>query len=137
MITLTDASNALITVDLPSDLRWDNEYDTSFVRRKKTRTIGGAMIINTGLMAYGQPINLIGDQSSSWIKRIDLDKLRLMYDNPAGEYDLLYNGVTTRVVFDYSTTDGSPVDSRPVIDCDNPPPEAYYYFKLKLLTTEP
>ncbi|MBS9779666.1 MAG: hypothetical protein KGV51_03480 [Moraxellaceae bacterium] len=69
------------SIDLPQDMRWEDEFSWNKVAQSApVYTLTGAMIIQQGTKKAGRPITLTGDWV--WHKRADLETLRDWTDSP-------------------------------------------------------
>lgn len=68
-ITLTSGST---TIELPSGLRWTDEFDWNPVAQSIETGLTGAPIIQQGTRQAGRPLTLEGGRQWAWITRSDL-----------------------------------------------------------------
>ncbi|MFM9881197.1 MAG: hypothetical protein ACKVOO_12405 [Burkholderiaceae bacterium] len=66
MLTLT--YNAL-TLTLPDDLSWSDEFTWSPIEQTKSYTTTGALLIEEGVRQAGRPITLEGGENRAWCTR--------------------------------------------------------------------
>ncbi len=112
-ITLT---NGGVTVELPPDLLWTDELTWSAVAQSKERGLWGALIVDAMARNGGRPITLQGDESSAWIDRGDVRKLRAWASQPGLRLALNLRGELFTVAFDHGEEEESrAISARPVI----------------------
>jgi len=71
--------NGELSVDLPADLEWVDEFLWTKVKEKVEVALDGALIIQTATQLKGRPITLRGG-SNVWLTREELSKLQAMMD---------------------------------------------------------
>ena len=121
-----------ITVTLPDDLLWSDEFDTSQVAQDRKRTITGALVIFEDTKIKGRSLKLESDDDSGWITRADLLALRSLCELEDTDCELIYRSITYKVRFDRSN--GSGIKAVPVVDCSDPSNDAKYALSLSLIT---
>lgn len=90
------------SVELPIDLRWDNEYDWNPVEQTKQRTLTGGLVISVATRTIGRPIVLAPeDDGSAWTPRSVLDQVRAWAAVPGQQMTLMLRGVAHTVIFDH------------------------------------
>jgi hypothetical protein len=110
-ITLNDGS---VTLTLPPDLYWSDEYNWNPVEQTAQRTITGAQVVSTALRVAGRPITLAPeDDQSAWMTREMVEQLRNWAAVPGQELELTLRGTTRTVVFRHQ--DGSGLEARPLV----------------------
>jgi len=115
---------------LPTDLIWIDEFDWTPVQQTQTRSITGALIIETGTKQAGRPITLSGGNDYGVITRATLTSLsaKLTANSPA--VLTLNDGRVFNVIFDHSKT---PIEAKPWIDYSDPIDADFYTLKINLL----
>ena len=134
MATTIEDIAQTITVTLPDDLLWANEFTTSQVAQDTKRTITGAMVIFEDTKLHGRSIELTSDEDSGWIVRSALLNLRALSELEDTDCNLVYRAVTYKVRFDRSN--GSGIKVIPVVDCSDPSNDSKYALSLALITVE-
>ncbi|QNM94898.1 hypothetical protein [Chitinimonas koreensis] len=74
-------SHTLDSLTLP-DLVWLDEHDWRPVAQTETRSLSGALIVETGTMTGGRPITLAGADNYALTTRSVVDQLRAMAAEP-------------------------------------------------------
>ena len=119
-------------VHLPDNLIWVDEFSTTQVAASHTRSLTGALIVQTSLKLAGRSIVLDG-QAGGWVTHTQLTALRLLLEvNPDKTFILDYRGITQDVIQNAST--GPALTSTAIVDYETPTAEDYYWINLKLLT---
>jgi len=117
MITLQYSTT---TLTLDPDLYWSDENDWHPVEQTVTRTVSGALVVNTAARVGGRPITLQPEnEGSAWMARATLDTLRSWAAVAGREMTLTLRGVARTVIFRHQ--DGA-IDATPVVhysDTDN------------------
>jgi hypothetical protein len=101
MISL--AYNA-VTLTLPADLAWSDEYDWHPVVQSSQHTTTGALLVESAVKQAGQLITLAGADDQAWITRAQCDQLKAWAALPGVTLSLLLRGVTYPVMFDHEKT---------------------------------
>lgn len=57
------------TLDLPDSMVWVDEFSWNPVQRSSEYSVGGALLVDTGIKLAGRPITLQADESAGWIRR--------------------------------------------------------------------
>lgn len=106
MITLAD--NA-VTLELPADMAWTDEFTWSPVKQAVTPMVTGSVLIEHSVQQSGRPITLAGGQDRAWVSYGDIVQLKSWADEPGLELTLTIRGVSRSVVFRHE-------DSAPALD---------------------
>lgn len=114
MITLTNGAVSLV---LPVDLDWPDEWSWSPVKTKTEPSITGSLIVDTAAQVGGRLITLQSSPTSGWIARADLATIRSWADDPATTMTLTLRGTPRAVVFDHEK---GAVEAAPVADYSDP-----------------
>ena len=127
----------LDTVTLPDDLQWANEFEWNQAAQSQTRTLSGAMEIQSESLLYGRPIRLVGGQDGAWISRAIARAIRTLEADPARILTLtgLYDEAPLAVVFDRSS--GPAFESQMILRYADPNDNTWYSCALRLITVEP
>lgn len=129
MITLSDGT---ITVNLSEDLYWSDEFSWNPVEQSVSRTITGAMVVESSLMTGGRPITLgTIDESSAWTPYSEVVKLKQLAQVPGKVMQLIMKGVSRDVMFRHSDRDV--IDARAVVPFSNPEADDNYLVTIKLM----
>jgi hypothetical protein len=70
-----------ISIDLPDDLYWSDEFAWCPVAQQQDRTLQGTLIVEESVMTAGRPITLEGADDMAWVTRekmLQLETLRNM-----------------------------------------------------------
>lgn len=129
MITISDGST---TIDLPSDLIWSDEFDTTQVAQSLQRTLSGALVRFESQKHEGRKITLNSDIDSGWTDRATVKLLRAMFEIADQALELSFHGETYDVIVDRSS--GSGLRAVPVIDCSDASDDSKYSVSIDLLT---
>lgn len=121
----------LDSVNLPVDLTWTDEFDWSPILQSKNYTLTGALVIESGKMLAGRPITLTGDQNSAWASRATVKSLYALLATDPTMTLTLNDARTFSVKFNH---DSGPIQSKPIIDYNNPADSDVYALTLKFIT---
>ena len=121
----------LDTLTLPTDLIWIDEFDWTPVQQSQSRTITGALIIESGIKTKGQSITLAGDNESGMIARSDLKLLQAKLNSTATMVLTLNDARTFNVIFDHSK---NPIEAKQWIDYSDTLDADFYTLKINLIT---
>ena len=69
-----------ISVDLPNDLFWSDEFSWNPVGQNAERTLTGTLIIEESVAVAGRPITLEGAEDMAWVTRETVLKLASLRD---------------------------------------------------------
>lgn len=105
------------SITLPDDLFWSDEYLWRAVEQRKTYSITGALLIESGLKAAGQPITLVSGDGAAWVTRTVLDTIQTAARIAGQQLTLNYRGTAYTVMFDH---ENGAVESQPVVDFSDP-----------------
>lgn len=120
----------LDTLTLPTDLLWVNEFDWTPVQQTQSRSITGALIVESGIKTKGQSITLAGDNTSGMIALSDLKLLQAKLNNTSMVLTL-NDARTFNVIFDHTKT---PIEAKQQIDYSDPSDADFYTLKINLIT---
>ena len=112
MSTTLDLTCNGVTLSLPADLLWADEFDWHPVTQTRTYTTTGAMVLDVGTRQAGRPVTLQGADSAAWLTRAQCNTLRAWAALPAPELALALRGVAMTVAFDHER---SAFEARPVM----------------------
>jgi hypothetical protein len=120
------------TVVLSDDLFWADENNWNQVEQTATRTITGALIVQSAQRVGGRPITLQPpDDSSAWMSRDTVDQLRNLAAVAGREMTLTLRGSTYDVIFRHH--DGVAVEAKPVVFFRDEVPGDFYLCTLRLM----
>jgi len=121
----------LDTLELPGNLYWADEFAWAGAAQSVERTVSGGAVVESQLLAYGQPITLTG----AWATRAEVLALNDMQAQPATVRTLTLNDGSTRaVLFDIAA---GGVEAELLSPELNPTAETLYELTLHLITVEP
>lgn len=122
-----------ITLDaltLPDDLIWTDEFEWTPIQQNKAYTLTGALVVESGSKLAGRPVTLVGGDNAAWASR---SLITALYDKLTGDPTMtltLHDARSFNVKFMQET----PIQSKPVIDYNNPSSDDFYTLTLKLFT---
>jgi hypothetical protein len=100
------------SVDLHQDLYWDDEFSWAPVEQSVTRTITGALIVQSALRIGGRPITLRPfEEGCAWMQRSVLEQLRTWAAVAGQQMTLTLRGTARTVIFRHQDT---AIESSPV-----------------------
>lgn len=113
------AGSTPLSVNLPGNLLWVDEYGWSAITSVKKYTGEGALVVDQWPKLAGRPITLQGEQDRAWCDRGLLNTLRAWSsqfgaDNQPLVLTLAINGATYDVIFDHEQS--SPIQADPLTD---------------------
>lgn len=125
MITLTYNDT---TIELPDDLLWPNKYKWSAVKQEETVLNDGSIAVEADAQQTGRLITIMAGDNFGWIKRSDLDQVKVLEAQAGLQMTLtMHDGVERNVVFT-----GDRLTAEPVIEYAEDAPDDYfianYYF---------
>lgn len=115
-----------------STVLWVDRYTSQGVEQNMRRTLGGRLVIMTGVLVSGQPITLQATDNYGWISKNDGDALRALAADPNDVHELVYGSETHSVMFDHSS--GPAVELHPLVEREEPGAEDYMTGQIKLIT---
>lgn len=125
MGTLTQGA---VTVTLPDDLDFPDEFDWTPVKQTKTYSVTGALLVEIGRRQTGRLMTLQGGDTYAWLSRADVDALRTMVEDTFTDMTLVFRGVTYTVRF--NVEDGA-LSARPVVDFGDPDDADFWIVTLR------
>lgn len=127
-----ELSDGTVTVNLPPDLYWADEFSWHPVERTKQRTLSGALVISSAARIGGRPITLQPfDDRNAWMPHSVLEQLRQWAAGTDQALQLTLRGVTRNVVFDHGET--PVIEAKPVKHMSDVQPGDWYEVTLRLM----
>lgn len=90
-----------VTIELPFDLHWSDEFSWSPVQQVKTWTTTGAMLVETSTKQAGRPVTLDGSANAGYFRRADILLLQEWAFDPNLIMQLHIRGANRTVIFDH------------------------------------
>ncbi len=119
------------TVELPEDLYWSDEIDWHPVAQATTRTLTGALVVQSGALLSGRPITLQPeDDKSAAITRAALDTLRTWAAVPGAVMTLTLRVTSRSVIWDHEKT---AITAVPFIHYSDVQSDDLYFATLRFL----
>jgi hypothetical protein len=121
------------SVQLPADLYWSDELAWHPVGQSTTRSVGGSLIVQLqATTTAGRPITLQPPvERASWMRRGELDQLKVWADTPGLVMTLLLRGVARDVMWRHQ--DGQVMAGQPVLAQEGVESDDAYTATLKLM----
>lgn len=121
-----------VTVALPDDLYWVDEFTWQPVVQTAERTITGALVLQQAARVAGRPITLRSfSESSGWVTRDSMTVLREWASVPQCEMVLSYRDTLFQVTWRHH--EGSALDASPVVWFSDATGDDYYTATLNLM----
>lgn len=120
-----------VTVNLPADLYWADEFNWQPVVQTAERTITGALIIQQAVRIAGRPVTLQPDGDSGWIPRGVLEQLRTWATISQCEMTLTHRGVSRQVIWRHH--EGEVITATPVVHYADVQSGDWYTATLRLM----
>jgi hypothetical protein len=128
-ITLSVGATSVV---LPSDLYWSDELAWHPVGQSVTRSVTGALIVQTQAAIGGRPVTLAPPvELASWMPRAALLQLQAWANVPGQVMTLLLHGVSRDVIWRHQ--DGEVISARPVMPQEGVAPDDAYTATLKFM----
>ena len=106
--TLTGST---VTVSLPGDLMWEDEWKWQPVVGQVERSLAGTVVEQTATMSGGRPITLVGDEEI-WLDKVTVEQLINLVSQNETMTLTLEDGRSFSVRFRYE--EAPPVELEPV-----------------------
>jgi hypothetical protein len=124
-----------VTLTLPDDLLWSDEYTWSPVVSSVSYLITGALLVQSATRQAGRDITLVGAADMAWVTRSVVNVLRawaaLPLDSVTGRFELtLMDGRVFTVAFRHA--DGA-MEAEPVTGFPARNDNDFYRISLKLM----
>lgn len=129
----TTLTKGAITVTLPNDMAWPDEFAWSAVAEQRAYSLGGALLRDLATKLAGRPITLQGGPNYAWMTRADALTIKSWADTLAATMTLALRGTNYTVAFDLAA---EPVTVVPIIDYADPLSTDLCWVVLRLITTE-
>lgn len=94
--------NSTITLFLPDDLEWVEQYTWTKTKEKSDVTLDGSLVIQTAQQTKGMPITLKGGSDFAWMNKGDIETLKSLADAAENMTLTLSDGTTLTVRFRYA-----------------------------------
>jgi hypothetical protein len=122
-------------IALPDDLVWTDEFSWVPVVQKKTVTLTGALIIETGVRLAGRTITLAADPDMAWVTRSTVLALRAWaaLDNRQFTLTLEYPTDTRSFLVSFDQESNQAIEAHPVKGLPQHSPDDWFTLKLKFL----
>lgn len=123
------------TIELPSDLIWENEFWDNDVRTAIEEAVGGGKVVWEDSGNFNPNIDLVGDESSGCLTRAQMESLTILANVPGATYELDYNGWATYQVR-FRNEDKPAIEGQPVKDMPSDQYESGDYYnniRIKLM----
>jgi hypothetical protein len=130
-ITLSDGTT---TINLPAGLQWVNEFSEGRVMQATKRTLAGTVVVSSSIIASGIRIQLESGSDYAWVKKVEVDKLKVFSDQSNLQLTLVFQGGTKIVMFDHAG--GKGFEATPIYPFANPNNDTYYRVKLSFFTVQ-
>lgn len=95
MITLSDGITTLV---LPDQMYWSDRYAWSVTEQTSTRSVTGALLIQSAARQYGRPITL-EPAGGGWMLAAEWPQVQAWLDTPDQRLTLDFHGVAHTVQF--------------------------------------
>lgn len=119
------------TLTLPDDFDWTDEFAWTAVAAQRSYSVGGALLIDSGLKLAGRPITLAGAVDRAWLTRAEVLALFGWSLLAAPAMTLSYRGQSYAVTWDQVD---KPLDVQQVFPFVDPAPTDYCYATLRFIT---
>lgn len=128
-ITLSDGTT---TVTLHPDLYWQDEYNWQPVVQSVTKTITGAVVVQSAALQAGRNITLTPeDDQSAWMAKSVVDQLRNWASVAGKTLTLTLRGVSRTVIFRHH--DGGAMEATPVVFFSDADSNDWYRVTLRFM----
>ena len=117
-----------MSVTLPTDLIWTNEFGWAQIEQAAAYTTTGALILDQWTKQAGRPMELRGEVDYGWILRGPLETLDAWVRQAGVQYTLNRNGQRMTVVFDRPG-----LEATPIVPYADPEPSDAYTLTLRFL----
>ncbi|MBF0625848.1 MAG: hypothetical protein HQL82_13695 [Magnetococcales bacterium] len=84
---------------LPDSLQWTDRWAWSPVAMETARTLGGAPVVWSQLLAKGRPITLEAAEDVTWLDLATVEALEAMAAQTGAAFTLIWEGASRSVMF--------------------------------------
>lgn len=120
-----------LTLALPDDLFWSDQYAWAPVEQTVERSITGALVIQASARVAGAPVTLqASDDTSAWMPLATVQQLMTWAATPLQQMTLVVNGTTKTVIFRHQ--DG-PIEAKPVVFYNDQQTDDNYLATLRFM----
>ncbi|MGB0732113.1 MAG: hypothetical protein ACPGPF_00060 [Pontibacterium sp.] len=120
---------SLNSIELPADMRWQDEFDYSAVRQTQSYALSGTLVLQEGQRQAGRPITLTtGDDV--WATRATVAALYALAQLPNNPLTLVLHEREFTVQFRH---DAAAVTAVPVVPYAQPDSGDFYTLTLRLI----
>lgn len=124
------ANHLLHNLPLDGDMVWTDEFNWPTVVKSTEYSLGGSLIVDSGMRLAGRPITLAGAADGGWITRATIDALRVLASALPGQYVLtLADSRSFNVIF----APDEPILAQQVVDLSDPGADWWYIATVKLI----
>lgn len=127
MNTLTSSG---VTLELPADLDWPDEYSWQPVEQSADYSLTGALVVESASRQAGRPITLQGGDDRAWIGRALLDQLRAWAVIPGQPMTLALRGASYNVIFRHQDQG---LEAEMIVSFSDPDAATWYRVTLRLM----
>ena len=119
--------NSVDTINLPDYIWWEDETDWTPVEQSVEYSTTGALLVDLAVKLAGQPLTLVGDESTAWVTREAVLGLQAFAAVPGKEMTVAIHGRSFQAMFRHDG--GKPVDAEPVVRITPPADDDWYVLK--------
>lgn len=123
-------SNGVVTVQLPDDMTWPDEFTWQQVEQSSEYTTTGALVLDSSVKQAGRPITLQGSETYAWCQRGDLLTLRNWASQPGVVFTLILRGLSRSVVFNH---EAGAIEAAAILDYSDPLDSDPYAISIRFL----
>lgn len=122
-----------VSIALPEDMQWADEFDWAPVGQGVERGVTGALIVQSRAMTAGRPVTLKPEgDNSAWMRRATVEQLRNAAAIPGQVMTLTMGAQVLSVIFRHQ--DGPACEAKPVAAFASYTSDDFYLVTLKLMT---
>ncbi len=122
-------TNGTLSVSLPADLLWEDEFSHSPQKTSRTTTLDGGQWLEKSLQVVGRPITLAGSEERGWVPKSAVDTLYSMLCSTLGLTLTLADGRVFAVVWG-----DEPLQARSLFGLSLPTEDDWYVVRLQFFT---
>lgn len=120
----------LNSVSLPLDLVWVDEFDWTPTEQHQTRSLTGALVVETAQKSAGRPITLSDGTAPVFVNKATVGALFTLLDTVTPMTLTVQDGRTFSVIFRH---EDKPLEAKPIIDYQVMDDTDYYQVTIKLM----